>query len=144
MSKIIDKYNSLKTLKQEVNLLWLPKLGERLKKHYEEYTKTCNSYFKMDEIEKIGEILKNLKNKEKIEYCNITIDDSLLISSAYLEVLKNINHQIQQQKIQELETIEITEKIEIIQYNMWIISASLTEIKNELVNFNNKINLIKI
>lgn len=144
LSKIIDKYNSLKTTNQEVNLLWLPNLGHKLKKHYEEYTKICNGYFKMDEIEKIGEILKNLKNKEKLEDCNITTDDSLLITSVYLEVLKNINHQIQQQKIQEPEMMEIIEKIEIIQYNMWIISGSLTEIKNELVNFNNKINLIKI
>lgn len=144
LSKIIDKYNSLKTANQEVNLLWLPNLGHGLKKHYEEYTKTCNGYFKMDKIEKIEEILNNLKNKEKLEDCNITIDDSLLITSVYLEVLQNINHQIQQQKIQELEIMEITEKIEIIQYNMWIISGSLTEIKNELVNFNNKINLIKI
>lgn len=141
LSKIIDKYNSLKTANQEVNLLWLPNLGHGLKKHYEEYTKTCSGYFKMDKIE---EILKNLKNKEKLEDCNITIDDSLLITSVYLEVLKNINHQIQQQKIQEPEIMEIIEKIEIIQYNMWIISGSLTEIKNELVDFNNKINLIKI
>ncbi|MHA4986968.1 hypothetical protein [Cetobacterium somerae] len=144
LSKIIDKYNSLKIANQEVNLLWLPNLGHELKKHYEEYTKTCNGYFEMDKIEKIEEILNNLKNKEKLEDCNITIGDSLLITSVYLEVLKNINHQIQQQKIQEPEIMEMTEKIEIIQYNMWIISSSLTEIKNELVNFNNKINSIKI
>lgn len=141
LSKIIDKYNSLKTMNQEGYLLLLPNLGDRLKKHYEEYTKTCNGYFKIEEIEEIEKKLKNLKNKEKLEECNIIIEDSLLMSSAYLKVLKNINQQMQQYKIQELEIIE---RIEIIHYNMWIISRSLTEIKHELVKFNNKINLIKI
>lgn len=141
MSKIIYEYNSLKTTENENYVFSLAMQGDSLNSYYKTYTKAFKTCFKMDKIKECVEILNNFNCKENIKNYDINIKDSLLLSSTYLEILNNMYELMQEQCDMKS---EVMEELELIQFNMQLISGSLTIIKNNLINFRQKINSIQI